>query len=98
MHQKQAEKIEGSVKNKGYYKFEQEGHLQVPPATIHLRGQDYQGKVRYPREFVPLAACAESKTSPGMEAPKQRVVLCASKWESNSNTTEDDLIMGEERG
>ena len=42
---------------------------------------------------MPLAACAESKKSPGMKVPIQRVVLCANKWESNSSTTYDDLIM-----
>ena len=66
------------------------------PATVYLQGQDCRGKACYPREFVPLAACAESKKNPGMKVPKQRVVLCANKWESNSYTTYDDLIMGGE--
>ena len=67
-----------------------------PLATIYLQGQDCQGKVCYAQVFVPLAVCAQSKKSTGMKAPKQRVVLGANKWESNSDTTYDDLIMGGE--
>ena len=64
-----------------------------PSATIYLRGQDCRGAACYGTRSVWLAglsACSLSKKMSRMEAPKQRVVMCATQIE--------DQIMGGEEG
>ena len=73
-------KSKGVSKTMVVMSLNKKGTYRHPLATIYLQSQDCRGKACYPREFVPLAACAESKKSPGMKVPIQRVVLCANKW------------------
>ena len=101
VRRQQAKKIKGSAKTRVFMCSNKRGtssKYRRPPATIYLRmDQDCQGTACYGTRLVGLSACAHDNRSPTIEAPKQRVVMCANKWESNNDTTVEDQDNGRRR-